>query len=99
MIARAGKALTCVSWMLTLGASLAYGQNQTTGRIAGTVTDERSALVVEAQITISNKTTAAERSVTTDSHGNYALSLLPPGTYSVKVTAHGFTSLSLIRFW
>jgi hypothetical protein len=92
MIARAGKALTCVSWMLTLGASLAYGQNQTTGRIAGTVTDERSALVVEAQITISNKTTAAERSVTTDSHGNYALSLLPPGTYSVKVTAHGFTS-------
>ena len=92
MIARAGRALTSVCWILALGVSLASGQNQTTGRIAGTVTDERSALVVAAQITISNKTTAAERSVTTDSHGNYAVSLLPPGTYSVKVTANGFTA-------
>src|SRR4030095_11582900 len=92
MIARAGRTLTSVCWMLVLGASLASGQNQTTGRMAGTVTDERSALVVGAQITISNTTTAAERSVTTDSHGNYAVALLPPGIYSVKVTANGFNS-------
>src|SRR5438034_10697822 len=70
----------------------ALGQSQTTGRIAGTVKDERGAVIVGAEITVTSLATAEERKVTTDTEGNYAVPLLPSGTYRVKVTAKGFNA-------
>src|SRR5438046_2794351 len=70
----------------------ALGQSQTTGRIVGTVKDERRVVIVGAGVTVTSLTTAVERKVTTDTEGNYAVPLLPPGAYRVRVTASGFSS-------
>src|SRR5437899_1300615 len=70
----------------------ALGQSQTTGRIVGTVKDERGAVIVGAEVTVTSLATAEERKVTTDTEGNYAVPLLPPGAYRVRVTASGFSS-------
>ena len=92
MIAKTGIALLWVSSLLVLCTSSAFAQSQTTGRIAGTVTDEKGALIVAANVTVSSKTTAEERQLTTDNQGNYTVPLLASGTYRVRVTANGFNS-------
>jgi hypothetical protein len=86
---------TCISLLgvgsaIVLCASFAFGQSQTTGRIAGTVRDQRGALIVGAEVAVNSKTTAEERKVKTDNEGNYTVPLVPPGAYRVQITFNGF---------
>lgn len=67
-----------------------FAQSPTTGRIAGTVKDEKGGRIVGAEISVTNDATAQQRRVTSDDQGNYSVSLLSPGTYAVKITATGF---------
>lgn len=90
MIAKTRVALVCMSWLLALCTASTFAQGQTTGRIAGTVKDERGALISAAEITVSSKTTADERKASTDNGANYIVPLLAPGLYRVKITARGF---------
>ena len=76
--------------MLALPSALALAQGRTTGRIAGTVKDPNGAIIVGAEVTVVSKATGDERKVTTDAEGNYAVPLLPPGAYRVRVVANGF---------
>src|SRR5438105_7803526 len=94
MIAKNGISL-CVGWLLVLCSSSAFAQSQTTGRIAGAVKDQRGALIVRANVTVSSKTTAGERQVTTDNEGNFSVPFLPPGGYRVSISANGFNSVLL----
>src|SRR3989442_5724106 len=84
---------TIVTLLLFCTAALA--QTPTTGRIAGTVKDANGAVIAGAQVTVVNKATRAERSVTSDATGNYAVPALPPGAYRLKVTAQGFNQAVL----
>src|SRR5260221_2115794 len=81
---RAGLLWTVCAWS-------ALAQSPTAGRIAGTVKDERGALLVGAEVIVRSHTTAEERKVTTDNEGNYNVPILAPGTYSVRILANGFT--------
>src|SRR5437762_4681183 len=67
-------------------------QSQTTGRIVGTVKDQRGAIIVAAEIEVTSLATAQERKVTTDADGNYTVLLLSPGSYRVRVMASGFAA-------
>jgi hypothetical protein len=68
----------------------AFAQSQTTGRIAGTVRDPNGAVVVGAEVSVTSLATSDERKDTTDTEGNYAVLLLSPGTYRVRIGANGF---------
>jgi hypothetical protein len=61
--------------------------------LTGTVTDPSGAVIAGAKIDISNSAIkGASRSVTTDSHGTFTATNLPPATYTIMVTAPGFKS-------
>lgn len=60
------------------------------GSIIGNVTDPSGRVVPQAQVTIRNQATNAERKVQTYQNGEYSAPLLPPGNYEVAVTAPGF---------
>ncbi|HXG94669.1 MAG TPA: carboxypeptidase regulatory-like domain-containing protein [Blastocatellia bacterium] len=90
MIASKGFALIIAFCLLALYSAPAFAQSQTTGRIAGTVTDQAGAVISNAEVTVINKATGDERKIKTDESGDYIAPLLPPGSYQVVVTANGF---------
>jgi hypothetical protein len=58
--------------------------------MGGTVSDPKGDVIKGASVTVTNKATGTERSTTTNDNGEYKLDFLPPGRYSVKVSASGF---------
>ena len=79
--------------LLLLLAVLLSGRavwGQATTSVRGTVTDPSGSAVVGATVTIANLESKAERTATTGTQGEYQFLLLPPGTYTLKVTATGF---------
>src|SRR3954453_21143878 len=60
------------------------------GDITGTVSDASGATIPGAKITATNSGSGLERSVNSNSEGTFRISLLPPGTYNVRVEAPGF---------
>ena len=74
-----------------VGVCLSYSQ-QITGSVTGTVTDPAGAAVSSSQVKLTNTGTGAAEAVSADSEGNFRFLLLPPGNYSVQVTAPGFKS-------
>jgi hypothetical protein len=64
------------------------------GGIAGTVTDPSGAVVSGATVTITSLATGVETNTTSTSSGNYSVSTLDPGNYTVTVSASGFQTLT-----
>lgn len=79
--------LACFSVIMfsSMFSSGALAQSQTTGRITGTVKDEKGAVVPGAEVTVNSKATGDARAATADSEGNYIVPLLPPGVYQVTI--------------
>jgi Carboxypeptidase regulatory-like domain len=59
------------------------------GSITGTVTDQSGAVVPNVTVLITNQSTGAVRSVTSDAQGNYALRDVVPNMYQVSVQPSG----------
>jgi hypothetical protein len=62
----------------------------TTARVTGTVTDQSGAALAGATVTIRQVDTNALRSITSTDNGNYVLTQLTPGNYSLTVTSPQF---------
>lgn len=74
----------------------AYSQGSQTGGITGVVTDQGGALVKGATVdVISASTGRSERTVTVGEDGSFTATLLPPGTYTLEVTANNFKKASV----
>ncbi len=69
------------------------GQNISTAQLNGTVRDSTGAVVPGAAVVIADPSKGFNRAVTTDAQGEYRALLLPPGVYTVTVTAPGFAKL------
>ena len=61
------------------------------GAIAGTVTDPSGAVIVGAKITATNTGTGATSTAESSSAGTYHFPSIPLGTYTLSVTAPGFS--------
>jgi outer membrane receptor protein involved in Fe transport len=70
----------------------AFAQSQATGgNIEGRVLDPNGAAVANATVTATNQQTGLEKSVTANDEGGFSIILLPPGSYTVRVNASGFS--------
>src|SRR5712692_7481998 len=86
--------LRLVCWVLVLvplsvTARICLAQSET-GRLQGTVTDPKDAVIEGATVTVVNPGTGRQVSVQTNELGFYTASALPPGHYRVEVTQKGF---------
>ncbi len=79
--------------LLSIPGLLPAQTQSTTGTIQGLVTDQTSAGVPNATVTVKNTGTGAERQVKSDNEGRYQAPLLEPGSYDVTVTASGFATV------
>jgi hypothetical protein len=71
-------------------ASSALGQTPGTGAISGVVYDPGSRVVGNAVVLTVNEATRISRAVVSNAEGEFRVSLLSPGSYSVSVKAPGF---------
>src|SRR5208282_5865898 len=71
-----------------LVSATAWGQASTSLR--GTITDPSGSAVAGATVVLANTESKTERTATTGEQGGYQFLFVPPGTYSLTVTATGF---------
>ncbi|HMD47857.1 MAG TPA: carboxypeptidase regulatory-like domain-containing protein, partial [Bryobacteraceae bacterium] len=76
-----------ISFVIT--ASL-LAQSAGTGALTGTLIDPTGAVVPGVTVVLTSLETNQTRTTTTGSDGVYKFSLLPPGNYSVRLSATGF---------
>ena len=85
-----------ISTLIFLGASTALAQTYR-GAVRGTVYDPNHAAVPSAEVKILNRETSEERNAMSGSDGEYSISSLKPGSYTLEVKAPNFqTSLQNI---
>jgi hypothetical protein len=66
---------------------------ETTGGLQGTIKDPSGAIVQGAKVGITGPTLVGVKEAISDSNGYYRFANLPPATYTITVTAQGFTTL------
>ncbi|MGA2373134.1 MAG: carboxypeptidase regulatory-like domain-containing protein [Candidatus Korobacteraceae bacterium] len=80
--------------LLVIAAVMApslMAQSLVSGDLTGTVTDPSGAVVSGATVTAKSDANGSTRTTTTSASGTYRFSLLSPGSYTVTVTAQGFS--------
>ena len=80
--------------VVLLAGVLAQGASDR-GAIQGTVTDPNGAVFPNAEVVVTNTETGVSNRVTTNEAGFYSVTELVPGTYSVQVSAPGFSKLDV----
>lgn len=78
--------------ILCMNASLMLAQTSS-GQITGRVVDPAGAVVVGANVTLTNQSTGDTRTTKTDTAGNFMFVALQPGTFAVSVEATNFKTL------
>ena len=85
------RTLNCLFVLLSsvLLVTMAFTQ-ETTGGLQGTVKDSTGAVVSGAHVEVKGTALVGSKSLDTDASGYYRFANLPPGTYTVSVSAKGF---------
>jgi outer membrane receptor protein involved in Fe transport len=90
------KALLCMLiWVCFLGlavSALSLYAQETTAGLQGTVKDPSGAVVARAHVAVTGSTLVGSKEEDTDGSGYYRFANLPPGNYTITVTAKGFST-------
>jgi len=78
-----------------LAPVLAFGQVTGSGTIIGSVTDPSGAVVVGAEVKLTDRSTGSYQVQPTNQAGRFTFSSIKPGIYDVQVTMKGFRKLVL----
>jgi len=94
---RYSRSLKLFALIVTLIALVTSGvvmfAQETTGGLQGTVKDATGAVVGGAHVVVRGTTLAGEKALDSESTGYYRFANLPPGTYSIEVSAKGFKTV------
>ena len=77
------------TFVLLLFVGSVFAQ-ETTGALQGTVKDPSGAVVPHAQVVATSNILVGNKTTNTDASGYYRFANLPPGTYTLTVTAKNF---------
>jgi hypothetical protein len=81
--------------VLVLFCRMPMSAQVTAGDVLGTVFDASGAVLAGARITVENPDTGLSRTAVSDSAGNYLVTLLPAGRYSIKSEIAGFRAFNV----
>ncbi|HYH85788.1 MAG TPA: carboxypeptidase regulatory-like domain-containing protein, partial [Pyrinomonadaceae bacterium] len=84
------RTLLSLALCLTFYAAARAQVAETAAQISGQVTDSAGAAVSGATVTVKDDVTGLERRVQSNDDGNYVVTQLNPGTYTVTVEQQGF---------
>lgn len=82
-----------VSSVIVVISAIAIFAQDTTGKLVGTVSAPDGA-IPGATVVVTDNQTGKERTVTTGEDGNFSIAQLEFGTYSVKISAAGYKTLT-----
>lgn len=88
------KGYSLVLWLVvaTLLVATAFAQETTAG-LQGSVKDPQGAVISKAVVEVSGPALIGVKKLETDASGYYRFANLPPGPYSITVSAQGFRTL------
>jgi hypothetical protein len=86
----------CLASLLTLSGPPAWAQSSSTGTVSGQVMDRQSALIVGAQVTLTDTSTNSVQTTSTNDAGRYIFANVAPGTYNLTVSKEGFSQAKVI---
>src|ERR1700733_10662657 len=81
--------------VLSLFASLCAAQVDRSG-LTGIVTDSSGSLLPQAHVTVVENATGLRREAVSNGGGNYSISELPVGTYTVTIEHQGFKKVEFV---
>jgi len=87
------KSLSIGTCLLLVYSMTAFAQGNPTGTISGRITDAQGAVLPGVTITASSTALQGVRTVTSSEHGDYILTFLPPGDYTVRAELSGFRTI------
>jgi hypothetical protein len=76
--------------LTTVSLTQKASAQQATAQVTGRVTDTTGAVVVGAQVTLTNSQTGVSRNTTTNKDGEYLFTLVPIGDYTLNVRQKSF---------
>lgn len=84
--------VTFVALLVCLESAVMLAQ-VTSGTIFGRVKDSTGAYIANANVTIKSPEIGLQRTVSTNGSGDFVAPNMPPGTYTISITAEGFKNL------
>lgn len=77
---------------ISMGSASMFGQASASASLQGTITDQTDAAVKGAKVAITSSEQGWIRTADTNDTGFFRFELLPAGSYSIKVSATGFST-------
>src|SRR5947208_15308885 len=93
MVRRGAGCVVCSLGLFLLALPPAWAQ-RSFGTVVGAVTDATSAVIPQAQVSLTRLGTREKRSATTDAGGDYQFVNVLPGNHRIDVEKEGFKHLA-----
>jgi Carboxypeptidase regulatory-like domain len=91
--ARFMKSFVFLATIAMVFSGVALFAQETTAGLQGTVKDTSGAVISNAHVVVHGTTLAGDKSLGTDATGYYRFANLPPGVYTVQISAKGFKTV------